>query len=394
MFKSLKLVNYRSHADSAFPLQPITLFVGPVSAGKSNILRSLVMIQNSVHYTLVEMFPPGLGEFHWVRSRWAGETDPVGFEVDLQGLEDFPDRTARYKLFIADSPDGLYVLEETLQSQAGDQPWEWVFQRRMRGRPEMGEFGTVTPREPSLLHKVWHRVPDVNYSTPGVVFARAVARHLSRIGYFHLEASELKAVGTGQPVERISYYGGRLADFIGWTKSRDEGVPIYQAILAEMRELLPELDSIIVTRVGTDQQGLAMAFRNQRGYIAAPDLSDGTMLTLGLLSLVHSPRKPAVLCLEEPESGLHPRRMRWIFDRLLRLAYPREGQQPVQVVLTTHSPYLVDLFSDMPESVLITEQQQGRSKVTPLRDLRARLHIDDTGGAIGHEWASGLYEGI
>src|SRR5262249_47873018 len=134
--------------------------------------------------------------------------------------------------------------------------------------------------------------------------------------------------------------------------------------------------------------------RNQRGYIAAPDLSDGTMLTLGLLCLVHSPRKPAVLCLEEPEGGLHPRRMRWVFDRLLGLAYPPAGQQPVHVILTTHSPYLVDLFSDMPESILIAEQQQGRSKVTPLPALRSRLHIDGTPSAIGHEWASGLYEGL
>ncbi len=49
MIKNLKLLNYRSHADTSFPLQPITLFVGPVSAGKSNVLRSLVTIQNSIH---------------------------------------------------------------------------------------------------------------------------------------------------------------------------------------------------------------------------------------------------------------------------------------------------------------------------------------------------------
>jgi predicted ATPase len=118
------------------------------------------------------------------------------------------------------------------------------------------------------------------------------------------------------------------------------------------------------------------------------------MLTLGMLCIVHSPKKPAVLCLEEPEDGLHPRRLRWLFDHLLQLAYPPAGQQAVQVILTTHSPYLVSLFSDMPESVLIAQQQGGRSKVTPLSILRDRLHINDSTSAIGHEWATGLYEGL
>ncbi len=176
----------------------------------------------------------------------------------------------------------------------------------------------------------------------------------------------MKSLGSGQPWDRISYYGGRLPDFIAWAKSTGEGTPVYQAILREMRELLPDLNEIIVTRVGTDRQGLAMSFREQRGYISAPDLSDGTMLTLGLICLLHGPMKPELLCLEEPEDGLHPRRLRWICDRLLGLAYPPLGVRPVQVFLTTHSPSLVDLFYELPRSLLVVEQRQGRTKVTSM----------------------------
>lgn len=90
MIESLRLLNYRSHVDTILPLRPITVLVGPVGAGKSNILRSLVVIQNSIHYSLAETFPPGVGEFHWVRSRWSQETDPLGFEVEMAGSRDFP----------------------------------------------------------------------------------------------------------------------------------------------------------------------------------------------------------------------------------------------------------------------------------------------------------------
>ena len=95
---------------------------------------------------------------------------------------------------------------------------------------------------------------------------------LNRIGYYHLSVSELKSLGTGQPWDRIGYYGNRLPDFIAWTKSDEANAPIYEQIVAAMRELLPELDSIIVTQIQTQQQGIAMSFHGQRGYIAAPDL--------------------------------------------------------------------------------------------------------------------------
>ena len=85
MITHLRLINYRSHADTTLRFEPLSLMVGPVAAGKSNVFKGLMLIQNSIHRSLVELFPPGLGEFHWVRSRWADETAPIGFEVGLTG---------------------------------------------------------------------------------------------------------------------------------------------------------------------------------------------------------------------------------------------------------------------------------------------------------------------
>ena len=153
MITRISFLNFRSHAETSLDLQPMSLFIGPVAAGKSNAFKGMVLLQNSVHRSLIELFPPGLGEFHWVRSRWAGETDPIGFDVELEGLCGFPDDRARYSLKIADSPAGLYVVEETLQRKTGDQPWQWVFQRRNRRRT-MGEYGDVDPYEPTILYRV------------------------------------------------------------------------------------------------------------------------------------------------------------------------------------------------------------------------------------------------
>jgi predicted ATPase len=279
MITRIRLENFRSHAQSEFPLHPVSLLIGSIAAGKSNVFKGLLFIQNSINRSLTELFPPGLGEFQWVKSRWAGETDPIGFEVDVVGLRDHPGESATYKLRIADSPPGLYVVEESLERREPDGAERWVFQRGPRRRA-MGEFGEVDPYDPTLLNKVYRKDQGVGHDAPNVRFARDVARSLNRFGYYHLTVSELKTLGTGQNWDRIGYYGNRLPDFIAWTKSSEENPSYYQTILESMRDLLPELEEIIVTQVQTEAQGLAMKFRGQRGYIAAPDLSDGTLLTL------------------------------------------------------------------------------------------------------------------
>jgi predicted ATPase len=119
------------------------------------------------------------------------------------------------------------------------------------------------------------------------------------------------------------------------------------------------------------------------------------MFTLGMLCILNAPHKPEVLCIEEPETGLHPRRLRWLMEKFVALAYPPIGQVPTQILLTTHSPSFVDLFRDMLPSIQVVEQREGRTKITPLPDILQNLRISDTGEeGIGYQWATGLFEGL
>jgi predicted ATPase len=217
---------------------------------------------------------------------------------------------------------------------------------------------------------------------------------ISRVGYYHLEANELKSLGAGMLSDRIRYHGEGLPDFIAWAKSTSEGVPVYDALLEEMKELLPHLDTIIVTQAKAGEQGIAFRFRSHRGFINASELSDGTLHTLGLLCVTHAARKHGLVCIEEPETGFHPGRLRWLFDHLVTLAYPKAGEQPVQVILTSHSPYLVNFFKDMHDAVQIVEHKDGHTRVKPLTDILSELHIKEPSASIGDEWAMGLYEGL
>jgi predicted ATPase len=93
-------------------------------------------------------------------------------------------------------------------------------------------------------------------------------------------------------------------------------------------------------------------------------LSDGTLRWLALLAVLLDPSPPPLICIEEPELGLHPDLM----PTLARLL--KEASERTQIVVTTHSEILVDAFTDTPEAVLICEREDG---CTTLRRLDGDL---------------------
>lgn len=93
--------------------------------------------------------------------------------------------------------------------------------------------------------------------------------------------------------------------------------------------------------------------------------SDGAVLLLGFLALTHSQDPPGMLLIEEPENGIHPKRLIEV-AKLLRQFVEREENAP-QIIMTTHSPYLLSEFQ--PEEVtLMRRQPDGSAKAFPLRD--------------------------
>ncbi len=390
MLTRLRLLNYRSHGDTSATLKPLTVFVGKAGTGKSNLFKALVLLQNSVNRELIGLFPPGVYDFNSQRSRWADEHAPLGIEVDIADPPGLTRTDARYMVKFAEAPApiGLFVSEEILSRQEQGQNSEWVFRRHYKERMVRG-FGAIDANAPTLLRLIRSRVlspPPADSQT-----IDAVTQAISKIAYFHLEVNELRKPGGNGESNKLGYSGENLPGFIEWTRSDPEGRGTYEKILSEMQQVLPHLHSIVTSQVG-DKTGLVFAFRDFRGGLIAPETSDGTLLTLGLLAVIHAPSRPNVLCIEEPETGLHPGRLRWLFDRLLELAYPRSGPA-VQVLLSTHSPYVLDFFHDMTDAVNIVDQVDGRTRITSLQDSLAKHHIESPSATIGHEWAMGLFEG-
>jgi predicted ATPase len=115
-----------------------------------------------------------------------------------------------------------------------------------------------------------------------------------------------------------------------------------------------------------------------------------------MLALAFDPVPPSVVCIEEIDRGFHPRLLRDVRDVLYRLSHPAGfglKRAPVQVIATTHSPYLLDLFRDHPEEIVISEKigvAATFSRLTERTDLKELLEE----GTLGDMWFTGILGGV
>lgn len=163
----------------------------------------------------------------------------------------------------------------------------------------------------------------------------------------------------------------------------------------EFARMIPEFVAIEVQRTGKSSQ-LALKLSDDSGVVTVDNLSQGTLYTLAMLFLAFHPSPPSVVCIEEVDRGIHPRTLREVRDLLYRLSYPAdfmETRAPVQVIVTTHSPYLLDLFKEHPEEVIIAHKHGTSAHFERLSDREdlAELLAE---GSLGDIWFSGILGGV
>lgn len=121
--------------------------------------------------------------------------------------------------------------------------------------------------------------------------------------------------------------------------------------------------------------GKGIYFETAQGTtIRAQQVSDGAILFLGLLALIHSPQPPKLLLIEEPEKGVYPKRLEQIITLIRRLEEERPSGTVPQIVMTTHSPLLLSAFQ--PEEVTFMSRIGGDGPVRA-RALNDAPHIKE-----------------
>ncbi len=153
----------------------------------------------------------------------------------------------------------------------------------------------------------------------------------------------------------------------------------------EKRKLLDYLKRAYegITDFNVLVQGNTVQIFLEEGDVSIPAtrLSDGTIHYLCLLAILCHPKPPALICIEEPEVGLHPDMMRTIAELLV------DASQRTQLIVTTHSDALIDALSDHPEYVVVCEKQDGVTQMRRLEPDKLKVWLEKY--SLGQLWTRG-----
>lgn len=331
MLRSLRFENYRVLRNATLPLSSFTLLVGPNGCGKSTVLHAL----------------RDLGK--WMHLR----------------------------------PDDLLSAQARVESSVRlNVVAEWTeFPARSTFAWEKGSSGWA----PAIFH---HRLGSSEHVERQVV--ERIEEWIGRIRFHGFDPSVLRQPARIAPVPELGPKGESLSAVL--EALRDRSQEEFDRLTAEFCRLIPEFDRILLATMSDGTKSIA--FRSRSGIsIPAQSASDGSLVALALLTLGYLPAPPSLLCIEEPDHGTHPRLLREIQDALYRLSHPSGGRSAIQVVATTHSPHLLNFFSDHLEEVLVANKTGLEANYSRLSDLPEIREIAGETG-LGDAWFTGILGGV
>jgi predicted ATPase len=214
------------------------------------------------------------------------------------------------------------------------------------------------------------------------------------IRIFSLDATAIAgSVPMGANI-KLARDGAGLAGVL--THLQDRHRERFDALNDELARWLPEFDCVMFDFDDQSHRLFSLRTRDGQHEIRAADLSNGTLITLAMLTLAHLPEPPTLIGLEEPDRGIHPRLLRRVQDAIYHLSHPescKDTRKPVQVIATTHSPYFVDLFKDHPEEIVVANKT---GQDVQFERISERPHFKEIleDAPLGEAWFTGILGGV
>ncbi len=360
LIHSIKLNNVLSFGESAQPIRlgALNVIIGSNGAGKSNLLECIELLKRAP-VNILKPIREGGGVREWL---WKGaKGSPALIDVVI----DYPNATQplRYVVSFAEVGQRFEMTDERIEKEACDaeHPHPYFYYHFNHGRPSLNVKGVNralrvedVALDQSILSQ--RRDPD---QYPEITHLGVMFEKIRLYGEWHFGRH-----APSRLPQRVDSPNDMLepdASNLGLVLNRLRRDPVVKArLLQALRAFYDGIDDYDVQIEG----GTVQVFFYERGYTTpAARLSDGTMHYLCLLAILCHPNPPPLVCIDEPELGLHPD----ILPALAELL--KEASQRCQIIVTTHSDVLVDAMTDCPEAVLVCEK-------TPEGTVIRRLDAD------------------
>ncbi|MEM9275340.1 MAG: AAA family ATPase, partial [Cyanobacteria bacterium P01_F01_bin.143] len=163
---------------------------------------------------------------------------------------------------------------------------------------------------------------------------------------------------------------------------------LFDAIEQSLIFYIPSIEKLSFRTSEPGKKSLQVREKGIEKPFSVAELSEGTKLILMILTILHQENPPKLILLEDIDRGLHPR----LFQKVVEMLRDIVKTKDIQIIATTHNPYLIDEFTGEEESVLIVEKQDAVSTITSLAE---RLDEGNTmEDALGSLWFSGFFGGV
>jgi len=184
--------------------------------------------------------------------------------------------------------------------------------------------------------------------------------------------------------------GEEVPAFLDYLVRRDR--PRFEAFVASMVQRVAGLEDVKVGH--PDAAHRRVDLQIDRGLVLGPDqVSVGVRLLLFFVALSYHPTPPRVVLVEEPENGVHPRRLADLVNLLRDLTRGVHNTHPAQVILTTHSPYLLDEVDPDEAQILVFRRNDDGSRTPePVDRERLKTFLDEF--MLGEVWYNQGEEGL
>jgi predicted ATPase len=211
----------------------------------------------------------------------------------------------------------------------------------------------------------------------------------------HLQAEALarpSAVVEGEP--RLDFDGAGLPTFLAHLATTDQ--PRLQELVEGVRTVVPSVEATrqMARRwdlpfAGEDGEPSAemryhLEVKMAGAWIPADLLSEGTLLAFGVQAILHQLRPPRLLLMDDIDRGLHPKAQRALVQQL------KEAAQHVQIITSTHSPYILDELP--PEAVRVVRAGENGTQVRSLtehpewQEWKSSMTSGEFWTYVGEEW--------
>lgn len=340
MLQTLTVSNYRSLGKNVrIHFGELTVFVGTNGSGKSNVMDALRFVADSLSIGLSGAITTrqGIGSVR----RWSGgHPYNVAFRLDL-GL---PSGPAFYTFELSGSSVEEYrvKLEEAEIVYGGE---------RVRFLVEEGEW----KEGPTGLRPPLDRQSLALQLVGGDERFQELVRSLQNIAVYTIFPDTLRAPQKYSPTKPMSRHGDNWVSILK-DQPRETWKP---ELVAALRKLTGDTADIkVMSAAGflVAQFQHESPEKEQKKWFNADQESDGTLRVAGIITaLLQEPPVP-MIGVEEPELTVHPGAIPLLFD------YLTQARRRSQVVVTTHSPVLLDLVT--PEDVRVVERREGETLVT------------------------------